>query len=228
LFSAGRPHFYLSHRSLDLSDLSRRLDVLFSFLPPVPPGADVAAQMSDRAYRVKMSKAGKKSRSSPHRFGGTFEGVPPCGNCATPVHLLLTIDTSDPVLSLPDLGGRLVRIVYCFNCASWKPMFVDYSTERLRIIHQEKEAKVNDDPPLDERAVSFAVQTSPTARESRLGGAPTWLQGPEIPDCVRCGKPMAFFGQLRSMPALAFGDSGYLYSFLCTGCEVAATFIQSH
>jgi uncharacterized protein YwqG len=111
---------------------------------------------------------------------------------------------------------------------SWKPMFVDYSNERLRIVRQEKEKKVNHDPPLRERYVSVVALASPTTLASKVGGAPRWLQGPEIPDCARCGNPMTFFAQLRSLPDLAFGDDGCLYTFVCVGCKVTATFVQSH
>jgi hypothetical protein len=227
MFAAGRPHFYLVHHSADLSELDRRLNVLARILPPVPEGADVAKQVSDRAHRIRIG-GWNRGEASPHRFGGSLEAPLPCGNCGTPIHLILTIDTSDASLRLPQLGRRHLPIVYCLNCMSWDALYVDYSSDALRIVRQPKLEKVNDDPALEERAVSLAPLASTNTSASKVGGSPKWLQGPDVPDCARCAKPMRFFAQLKSLPDLSFGDEGMLYSFVCPACKVSATLIQSH
>jgi hypothetical protein len=229
MFSDGRPHFYLVHHSTDLSELSRRLDVMAELFPPVRGGADVAKQVSDRAHRIKIGAAKKGVTSaSRHRFGGSLETALICENCRTPIHLILTIDTSDKALRLPKLGRPSLPIVYCLNCMSWDPLYVDYSADALRIVRQSKAEKVNDDAALEERAVSLVPLASPKTSASKVGGSPTWLQGPAIPDCIGCKEPMTFFGQLKSLPTLSFGDDGVLYSFVCPDCKVSATLIQSH
>lgn len=222
MFADGRPHFYMVHRSTDLSALGKRLDALSEFLPPAPKGAEIAQRVSDRAFRIKITA---RAGASPHRFGGSLD-APPCANCRTPIHLILTIDTSDASLGLPKLGRRSIPILYCLNCMSWDPLYVDYDV--LRVVRQSKEEKVNEDSALEERVVSLTPLKSPDTTASKVGGSPKWLQGPNIPDCARCAKPMMFFAQLRSLPDLSFGDEGMLYAFVCRDCKIIATFIQSH
>jgi hypothetical protein len=224
MFGDGRPHFYMVHRSTDLAALAKRLEALAEFLPPAPEGAEIANRVSDRAFRIKISA---RAGASAHRFGGSLD-TPPCANCLTPIHLMLTIDTSDTSLRLPKLGRRSLPILYCLNCMSWDFLYVDYSAEALRVVRQPKEEKVNEDAALEERAVSLTPLTSPDTAVSKVGGSPKWLQGPNIPDCARCAKPMMFFAQLRSLPDLSFGDEGTLYAFVCASCKITATFIQSH
>jgi hypothetical protein len=104
---------------------------------------------------------------------------------------------------------------------------VDHSGAKLRIVRQETAETVNADEALEERAVSLAPLSSPKGSASKVGGWPAWLQGPAVPDCARCSKPMAFFAQLGSLPTLSFGDDGVLYSFVCLKCGVSASLIQS-
>jgi hypothetical protein len=224
MFAAGRPHFYMVHRSTNLAALARRLDALAQFLPPIPKGAEIAARVSDRAFRLKI---GAKAGASPHRFGGSLD-TPPCANCRTPIHVILTIDASDASLKLAKLGRRSIPILYCLNCMSWDPLYIDFSADVLRVVRQSTQEKVNEDAALEESAVSLTPLKSPDTAVSKVGGSPKWLQGPDIPDCARCAKPMMFFAQLRSLPDLSFGDEGTLYAFVCPDCKIIATFIQSH
>lgn len=121
-------------------------------------------------------------------------------NCRTSVHLLLTIDTGDEGLSLPKLGRRRLPVLYCLNCMSWRPLYIDYSAETPRVVSQAKEERANDDLLLDERPVYVAPLASAHTSTSKVGGAPKWLQGPEVPQCTGCAEPMTFFAQLRSLP----------------------------
>lgn len=227
MFGDGRPHFYLVHHSPNLVELSRRLDVLKTLYPAIDKDAEVAKRVSDRAYRIKIGAA-RQLNESVHRFGGSLDAMPVCPNCRTAIHLILTIDTSDKTLELPSLGRREMPIVYCLNCMSWDPLFVDFSSDPLRLVSQAQAEKVNDDSTLEERPVSLVPLGSPNTSVSKVGGAPKWLQGPAIPDCARCDKPMTFFAQLESLRDLSFGDEGVLYAFVCPACMVSATFVQSH
>src|SRR3990172_1141718 len=70
---------------------------------------------------------------------------------------------------------------------------------------------------------------------SKLGGAPDWVQRPEVPKCTDCKSPMTFVAQLDSIEhdedynphaieALSnqqqymFGDVGMIYVFCCFHC----------
>ena len=66
------------------------------------------------------------------------------------------------------------------------------------------------------------------SRKSKLGGAPSWIQLEERPDCPKCEKPMGFFLQLASNSDVMFGDMGMLYAFACPRCRVLATLVQSY
>jgi hypothetical protein len=229
LFSDGPPSFYFLHRSRDLERLERRLDTLFKMLPAVPSEAIQARRVSDTAYRIKLDRQGsRRSATEPrHRFGGSLADAPKCPNCRTAVHLILEIDTKDPKLRRGPLGRRLFPVLYCLNCMSWGTLYVDYAGKKLRIVRQDKADKVNADDPLEERPVSLTKLASPKTSASKIGGSPVWLQGTAVPECVRCDKPMSFFGQLKSLPTLGFGDDGVLYAFVCVDCNVSASLIQS-
>ena len=106
LFARGRATFLLLHFSPDLAALQARLDVLDELLPAVSPDADIVRPLSATAHGIKFAKRGS-SDATPHRFGGTLESGLECGNCKTPIHVIVTIDTRDPALNLASLvaGG---------------------------------------------------------------------------------------------------------------------------
>ncbi|MFC8719642.1 hypothetical protein [Kitasatospora sp. NPDC057198] len=57
----------------------------------------------------------------------------------------------------------------------------------------------------------------------RVGGAPDWIQDPEIPACPGCAAPMEFAAQLENDDTgINFGDDGLGYLFTCRPCVRAA------
>lgn len=55
--------------------------------------------------------------------------------------------------------------------------------------------------------------------ETKIGGAPTWIQEPMTMEC-RCRCPMTFLGQFDTLdiPETRFPDSAMIYVFVCTNC----------
>ncbi|PTL76720.1 hypothetical protein [Vitiosangium sp. GDMCC 1.1324] len=66
---------------------------------------------------------------------------------------------------------------------------------------------------------------SKRVRHHRLGGAPTWVQGPEIHACPRCGEPMSATAQVRDTDS-RFSDTGMLYGVACEPCGIVSSFSQ--
>ncbi|MBL8022609.1 MAG: hypothetical protein JNM27_23220 [Leptospirales bacterium] len=65
-------------------------------------------------------------------------------------------------------------------------------------------------------------------RGIRVGGAPTWWQSPEWPDCPDCAQPMFFIAEVQAIqvpPGNAGGDQ-LLNVFLCEACAVASIVMQ--
>jgi hypothetical protein len=226
------PTFFYVYRGADLATLDARLRILEDLFPYSEKRAAARddSAFSKTAYQIKI--AGKPSADddrAPHRFGGELEHELTCRNCKTPMHLLLTLDTQADELELPPVGRRDFRVVYCLNCMSFPGLLVlDYSKLALRVLEQAKQDRVNEDDAYPPRRVTVKRLESPTRHVSKVGGTPTWIQGPDIPDCVRCKQPMSFFVQLRSLPDLSFVDEGTLYTFVCAKCKVSASLIQSH
>ncbi|MBN2132496.1 MAG: DUF1963 domain-containing protein [Sedimentisphaerales bacterium] len=180
---------------------------------------------------------GTRSESTPHFFGGQLPEMPACHNCATPLHLLATIDLTDPSLGFPGIGEPILRIAACLNCdAITSPLFLSYAGGGLRVLHQDAGQRFGDLPRiLTEQDVKLepnrqSLDEKEDTPRHQLGGSPTWIQGIEAPSCIECGNAMPFIAQLdtdRSV-GMQFGDDGILYVFICTSCRVLASFAQSH
>jgi len=230
-----RPTFSFVHRAKggpDFAGLGARLDILAKLLPwRVKRAAALEGPVfSANAYRIRIgARVSSGNGDAPHTFGGTLDHDLKCRNCKAPIQRLLTIDTRARGLQLPSLGRREFRIVYCLSCMSFPGLlYVDYSKPKLRIIRQDKQARVHEDLPYPARKVTLTQLRPATRSSSKIGGTPNWIQNPEIPDCARCRNPMAFLAQIRSLPDLSFVDEGMLYTFVCTACKVSAGLIQSH
>jgi uncharacterized protein YwqG len=79
---------------------------------------------------------------------------------------------------------------------------------------------------------------------TKLGGAPTWIQGDYTPQCNSCGKRMTFVAQIDSIEHdnshnpmrrdclghqdYMFGDVGMIYVFFCFECGQPACAEQSY
>jgi hypothetical protein len=226
------PTFFYVYRGADLATLDARLRVLEDLFPYSAKRAAARddSAFSQTAYQINVGgNLPADGDRAPHSFGGELAHELKCRNCKTPMHLLLTFDTRARELKLPPVGRQDFRIVYCLNCMSFPGLlYLDYSKPALRVLEQDKLDTVNEDDAYPPRRVTLKQLASATRDVSKIGGIPNWIQGPEIPDCVRCEKPMSFFAQLRSLPDLSFVDEGTLYTFVCAKCKVSATLIQSH
>lgn len=69
------------------------------------------------------------------------------------------------------------------------------------------------------------VMLSESKQRHRLGGAPSWIEFPEVKQCPGCGAPMHAAGQVADTGDL-FSDSGMLYGVACEACRVVSTFSQ--
>lgn len=88
-----------------------------------------------------------------------------------------------------------------------------------------------------------AVDGKSSGLQSKLGGAPHWIQQDETPSCPSCSQPMSFVGQIDSIEHDAnnnphrvdciwgksdymFGDVGLIYVFFCFDCLTTQSVFQ--
>ena len=75
--------------------------------------------------------------------------------------------------------------------------------------------------------VGFKWAGGDVGSRSKLGGAPDWLQDPQVPNCS-CGQTMSFYGQLDSIgDAVCLADCGMIYVFVCFDCFQTKAVLQS-
>lgn len=92
------------------------------------------------------------------------------------------------------------------------------------------EIKINLKPKSKEAEdiIGFKWAESIMGKRSKLGGAPDWIQKPEVPYC-ECGKEMTFYGQLDSIgDEVILGDCGMIYVFVCFDCCETKSILQSY
>jgi hypothetical protein len=226
LFAIGTDQFYLLHYSRDVAALRARLDVVAELIPR-PRAVRV---VTETAHRIKIGTAARgagKGRAR-HAFGGELEPPARCRNCKTPAHLLLTIDPTDDALGLQSLGREPLRIVFCLDCMVFPSLtYVDYSARHPQIVRQDPGERHDETSPLARSEVQLVRQTSAKGPGSKVGGWPKWVQDPEVPECIGCREPMGFLAQIASTPTLSFVDDGTLYTFVCEGCRMMASLVQS-
>src|SRR5690348_9214625 len=76
-------------------------------------------------------------------------------------------------------------------------------------------------------AVGFKWAGEEVGRRHKLGGEPTWLQGPDVPTCSDCRQAMTFYGQLDSIgDGIALADVGIIYVFVCFDCYQTKSLLQ--
>ncbi|KER74220.1 hypothetical protein HR51_03880 [Burkholderia cepacia] len=181
-----------------------------------------------------------------HRSGARFGGVSShrCGLCHGPLHRLLTlpqpaeagIDSSTPV-----------SFDTCLSCVGWEsdgPIFHRHDDAGDACAHPSQQRDVAIQPeytaaPFVEADVAlFAAPARWTRQEwglsnsrqnlSRVGGAPSWVQSAQYPDCPDCGRKMSFVMQLDSnLPQTdgsewLWGSGGANYTFWCAPCRTSA------
>jgi len=77
-------------------------------------------------------------------------------------------------------------------------------------------------------ALGFRFAAEKVGRRHKIGGQPTWLQAPAIPNCESCQQPMSFYGQLDSIgDRIVLADCGIVYVFVCFGCFTSQSVLQS-
>jgi len=92
------------------------------------------------------------------------------------------------------------------------------------------EIPLSPQPTTDEaRAVlGFKWADERIGRRHKLGGAPDWLQGPDVPKCSGCQEAMTFYAQLDSIgDPVALADVGMVYVFVCFDCFTTKSILQS-
>jgi hypothetical protein len=92
------------------------------------------------------------------------------------------------------------------------------------------EIPLSPSPTTDEAraAVNFEWAAENVGRRHKLGGAPDWLQAPDIPSCPDCRKAMTFYGQLDSVgDEITLADVGMIYVFVCFDCFETKSVLQS-
>ena len=91
------------------------------------------------------------------------------------------------------------------------------------------EIKLIPKPESDEarQAVGYRWNENAGTR-NKLGGKPDWIQSDATPECIDCGKPMTFYGQLDSIgDEFDLADCGILYVFVCFDCYTTKSILQS-
>ncbi|TWU01093.1 HU family DNA-binding protein [Stieleria varia] len=70
------------------------------------------------------------------------------------------------------------------------------------------------------------AEPSTATSKTKIGGAPDWIQLPEVPTC--CGQQMYFYGQFDSSIGEPYDlvDAGMLYVFVCEHCSRPHASIQ--
>jgi hypothetical protein len=75
--------------------------------------------------------------------------------------------------------------------------------------------------------VGFRWADPKVGTRSKLGGSPSWVGKPQVPECS-CRKPMTFYGQLDSIgDSICLADCGLVYVFVCFDCFETKSVLQS-
>lgn len=179
------------------------------------------------------------------RMGGSLEAV--CGTCHAPLQRLLQTDAA----ALQAGAAGTITLGLCLDCCGWQAppvRFYRHDADGMPRCHpsQHCDAPINptDSGDLLQADVGLAAMDSDRWQQqdwgqsnhrqnlSRVGGAPSWVQGAHYPACIDCGEQMPFVMQLDStLPTthegiLLWGSGGMLYSFWCAKCRVSGHFWQ--
>ena len=153
------------------------------------------------------------------------------GQLSAPEHqalLLLFMCANDPGMCddwEPNGGGNAVLVVPDEELRLVQPP-VDGETTRPTRYGSVVVEEDGDD--YDTSRSSWASRNGASPREvlGQIGGAPSWIQADETPECESCGEPMKFVAQLEQGPdwktEMNFGGGGCAYVFKCTCHKVKA------
>lgn len=180
------------------------------------------------------------------KFGGTTTAC--CGLCHGHLHRLLKVDQAREIAI--DIDGP-IELATCLSCLGWSgygAMFYRHAENGFAHPHPSQildQAKASDFPASPLCSCQVNLFHAPTRwawqdwcvaeiaqNLNRVGGAPSWIQDPEYPECPDCKERMRFVMQLNSGFVTQDGDEwlwgsgGINYSFWCDECRVSAHFWQ--
>jgi len=158
------------------------------------------------------------AESSEVRFGGTVPGRQ-CSNCNRELCYLLEVPgAATAVLN----AGDPIHLATCLSCLGWEtaPMFFEHDDAGLpTALAVPEDAAEPEFPasPFDRATVRVAPSQARWATQdwglansrenlNRIGGAPSWIQSAQYPDCPNCNERMPFVAQMDS--DLTHPDSG--------------------
>ncbi|MFC9897839.1 hypothetical protein ACFVMC_29470 [Nocardia sp. NPDC127579] len=168
-----------------------------------------------------------------------------CRWCSSPLWPALDVDTESAAVAaaIAHTGwrGRL-RLATCALCSSDVAMVVYTEVapdgtwawsghNSTDLLLWEPVPRPQDPPALCFSTAGTDFCATPfdadpwTVNGSVLGGAPSWIQDDDTPDCPACGDPMPYLGMVSSVDADPRTEGGY-YFFLDSGCGLAATVHQ--
>lgn len=175
------------------------------------------------------------------RMGGCLSSV--CGLCHAPLHRLLALP--DPA-SAGIVSNTALEFATCLSCQGWEAdgaLFYRHDAEGLPTPHpgQRHDAPLTPDhvasPLLESEVDLFEAparwrwqdwgESNGRQNLSRVGGAPSWVQSADYPECPDCGQHMGLAMQLDSgLPQedggeWLWGSGGCNYTFWCPDCRVS-------
>ncbi len=158
------------------------------------------------------------------RFGG--EGVAGCTICGKESHHLFTLDVAPPGIPI----STPVIFETCLHCmVSNRPMYARHDAAGKPDIWPSYQMFERDYEPEPLPEMNVILAPTPTRffrqhdgyeqNESRIGGVPDWVQGPEYEQCPVCGKRMQFLSQIHNG---LFYINTAIYVFWCNSCRMSA------
>jgi hypothetical protein len=186
---------------------------------------------------------GKGKESATTGATGTMWGTgrASCGACRAPLLRVLSISTARVPDVLPEGVADEISVWTCRNCVA-----VDHSPYYVRLgampesIFREAPARDFEPAvrhtPVSPEPVEVTAVPAPSRVQfmfaagdelTRVGGAPSWVQGAEAVACPTCTAVMPFLCQFADpQDDLWGGDTGMLFAFLCSSCRVVGTVVQ--
>ncbi len=242
LHFADGSYLFLHGQVADTSTLIERSKVVLELLD-----RNAKKEQPVRAFSTTMCglNMGKKLGTGDlstirSRIGGPAPDTAKCCTCTDLAHLMASIDLNDAGFSKADLarlGIQRIEVYWCLKCMSDGPVFFAYSSDEFKLLKDASDlgpvggpddARPKDRDPA-QLILSPRAKGSRPNRGSRVGGPPSWIQDPEVPECSSCGGGMEFLLQLFSDRNFSYGaDMGTIYTFVCPKCRVGCYVIQCH
>jgi len=232
----GRHLTSFAWSDLSIESSLSRLEQYATFLTAIVRAPQADRRLFEGEWLLKPAPSPSAgSAPAPHLFGGTITPPIACPHCSHAANPIIRIDLTDPSLPRTPLPHPSLPVTWCFECGEWDATFHDIS--RATPVPRPAAGKAaptavlpaatSDLPPRPMVLVPLPAGKK-AGRKSKLGGAPSWVQSDDTPDCPACTKPMAFVLQMASDSKISYADMGILYAFACPECRILASLIQSH